>query len=334
MKINPRQIEAFRLVMLRGSVTMAANELAVSQPAVSRLIRDLEMRLGLDLFERRGNFLVPTPEATLLLAEVERTFTGLDAIARFALDLKERRAGALRVVALPAMAMGYIPRFVGRFIADRRLDNVHVHGMPSYLVVEAMAAGQADIGFAAAPFERPGLIIEPLSARAVAVMPQTHRLARRTTIRPDDLAGERFVRLADGSVFGARIDTIFEEASRNAVVATPLAGIACSLVLAGAGIAIVDPFSASDFVGRGVIIRPLEPAIDIHIASVVSAQRKRSRVVEEFLDALRADIAALDEHHVVESARPVRRRTQASPPRAVPTRVSNRRGRARPGGEH
>lgn len=50
--LNPRQLEAFRLVMQRGSVTGAAAELRISQPAVSRFIRDLEVRSGITLFER------------------------------------------------------------------------------------------------------------------------------------------------------------------------------------------------------------------------------------------------------------------------------------------
>ena len=85
----------------------------------------------------------------------------------------------LRVVALPAMAMGFLPRFVASFIKGRSLGSVHVHGMPSHLVLEAVAAGQADIGVAAAPPERPGLKLEPLHRIAVVVMPKGHRLARR-----------------------------------------------------------------------------------------------------------------------------------------------------------
>src|SRR5205807_6797550 len=52
--LNPRQVEAFRAVMTTGSVTLAATTMHVTQPAVSRLIRDLERALKLVLFERRG----------------------------------------------------------------------------------------------------------------------------------------------------------------------------------------------------------------------------------------------------------------------------------------
>jgi DNA-binding transcriptional LysR family regulator len=58
--ISSRQIEAFRMVMLTGSITGASEALFVTQPAVSRLIQSLEDTTGLKLFERRGNQIVPT----------------------------------------------------------------------------------------------------------------------------------------------------------------------------------------------------------------------------------------------------------------------------------
>ena len=86
--LNPRQLEAFHWVMMRGSATAAASAMHVTQPAVSRLIRDFELACGLALFERQGNQLLPTPEATLLLAEVERYAMGLQSVERFAADLR------------------------------------------------------------------------------------------------------------------------------------------------------------------------------------------------------------------------------------------------------
>ncbi|MGY3652328.1 hypothetical protein ACVWW2_007619 [Bradyrhizobium sp. LM4.3] len=53
-RINSRQVEAFRATMLTGSVTEAAALMTVTQPAVSRLLRDLQALLKMELFERRG----------------------------------------------------------------------------------------------------------------------------------------------------------------------------------------------------------------------------------------------------------------------------------------
>src|SRR5207237_10481954 len=94
--LNPRQVEAFRAVMTTGSVTSAATTMHVTQPAVSRLIRDLEVALKLALFERRGNRLAPTAEAGHLFAERARTFVGLSRMSQLAGEWRARRAGAVR----------------------------------------------------------------------------------------------------------------------------------------------------------------------------------------------------------------------------------------------
>ena len=106
--LNPRQIEAFRAVVMTGGVGAAAALINVTQPAVSRMIRDLQRHLGLALFERRGTGLVPTSEALSLYAEVERAFVGLERIEQMATELRTRRAGFLRIAALPALALSLI----------------------------------------------------------------------------------------------------------------------------------------------------------------------------------------------------------------------------------
>src|SRR3954471_23294306 len=116
-RLNTRQVEAFRALMLTTSTVRAAETLHISQPAVSRLVRDLQEALGLALFERRGNRLLPTSEAVALYAEVERSFVGLERIAQAARDLRERRAGVLRIAAMPALCNGVLPRYAGEFLA-------------------------------------------------------------------------------------------------------------------------------------------------------------------------------------------------------------------------
>ena len=79
----------------------------------------------------------PTPEAHLLLAEVERYAYGIQAVSDFAEELRNRRRGMLRIVSMPALAVGFLPRFVASFIRGRQLGHVYVHGMPSHLVTSA-----------------------------------------------------------------------------------------------------------------------------------------------------------------------------------------------------
>ena len=68
--------------------------------------------------------------------------------------------------------MGALPRFVGRFMRERPNLQIALHGMPSHLVIEAVAAGQADLGYAVGPLERPGYYIDSIESPAVVVMPE------------------------------------------------------------------------------------------------------------------------------------------------------------------
>ena len=93
--LDSRQIEAFRALMLTTSTVRAAEAMHVTQPAVSRLIRELQEALELKLFERRGARRVPTNEAVSLYREVERSYVGMERIAQAAKELRTRRAGVL-----------------------------------------------------------------------------------------------------------------------------------------------------------------------------------------------------------------------------------------------
>lgn len=80
MKLNLRQIEVFRAIMLSGSISGASKLLFVSQPAVSRLIAYTEQRLGLMLFERIKGRLYPTPEARRLFVEVTALYQNVQRV--------------------------------------------------------------------------------------------------------------------------------------------------------------------------------------------------------------------------------------------------------------
>lgn len=292
--LNPRQIEAFRALMLTGGVGAAANLLNVSQPAVSRMIRDFQHHVGLALFERRGTRLVPTSEALSLYAEVERAFVGLEHIAKMATELRTRRAGFLRIAALPALANGFLPRFAGQFAAERpRLDLV-LSGLVSHAVLTAVVHGQCDLGFAEASFEHTAVAVEHMpKAPYVAVLPHGHRLASKTKLRPKDFEGESFVSLGHSGISRFRIDRVFAEhgVKRILRIETPLSEIACALVASGAGIALCEPFTAHEYSTRGIVIRPFEPRIDFEFSVLYAEAQRTALPAREFIDSFRGHVA-------------------------------------------
>lgn len=286
MSLLNRQIEAFRAVMLTGGMTPAATTLHITQPAVSRLIRDLELDLRLELFRRRGNQITPTPEAQALFSEVERSFLGLEHLRDYAAELSGTRSGSLRVASLPAMALGFLPKHIAQLCATRPNLSILLDGMPSHAVLERVAGGQFDVGFAALPADRPSVILRPLKAAAVVVLPIAHPLAERAAISTADLQGERIILLGRGSYFRHSIETALGPLAQNQSIETPLSAIACAMVREGLGVTIVDPFSAASFEGWGVTVRPFTPALDVGFALVIPRNRPLSKLAQDFLDAL------------------------------------------------
>lgn len=287
--LKHRQIEAFRAVIISGSMSTAADILRITQPAVSRLIRDLEYETRLDLFERSGGRLVATGDAMALYREVDRSFVGLERIADLARDLRERRGGSLRVAALPGLANGFLPAFAARFLAKRPSLNLSLYGMNSPHILEWISAGHCDLGIVENT-QLTNVTVEELpSSHMVAVLPLKHRLVERERIVPEDFENEDFISLIQPSVMHVMVDAIMRERgiTRRIKAETPLSMIVCGMVSAGFGVSIVDAFTADRY-SSSLVVRPIDPSISINWAVVLPTHIKASSITNEFIAEFRS----------------------------------------------
>jgi DNA-binding transcriptional LysR family regulator len=291
--LNSRQIEAFRWVIIMGGVSSAAQTMNITQPAVTRLLQDFQHAVGLKLFTKRGTRLVPTNDALSLYREVERQFVGLERIESAAKRLREGQSGRLRIASLPTFNVGFLPRIVGRFTKDKPGLEVAMYGSVSLQVVDWVASGFCDVGFAEGPLDFPNIDVEFLApVRCVAVLPEGHRLTDKPVLEPEDFSDERFVSLEPTAQMRFRIDATFATArvKRQMYVETPLSMIACGLVAAGAGVTITNPFTAFEYIGHGVVVRPFRPEIFYDVAVVWAAGRIRSTLALDVVEEVRAAV--------------------------------------------
>lgn len=282
--------------MLTGGMTSAADMIRITQPAVSRLIRDLEGEIGFQLFERIGNRLRPTPEAVILFKEVSRHFAGIERIGRVAGDLKKSRMGSLRVASYTGPALDFMSSVIQAFIADRPEVSIFLDTISSETVLELVALHQYDIGISLIEGDYPGLTIEPLPIfSAVCVLPASHPLAAKAVIAPRDLEGESLICLGPNSLLGMKTDAIL--AAHNVSCArhieSSLALSVCNLVSRGLGIALVDPFAANFSSDHNLCRRPFYPAIPYNFALALPSGKAPTRLVDEFRTALHTGLKNL-----------------------------------------
>ncbi|SOY77754.1 Transcriptional regulator, LysR family [Cupriavidus taiwanensis] len=292
-KLNLRQIESFYAVMRTGTVVGAAQLMSVTQPAVSRAIGLLEIRVGYKLFERRGRKLVATPEGDALYREIEPVYGSLDRIAQLAEDIRHQRAGALRIATLPSVSQSLLPRAIARFLSTRPKVSVYVQSLPSRQIADLVATRQFDVGLIELPLSRPAISIEPLEPTpAMAVIPVGHRLAAKRQVSIRDLAGERMILLSQHSFLRHQIDDAFSKygVSADAMLETPHSLVACGLVAAGVGITLVSRWAAEAFSTADVVVRPVRDELTSRSAIIFPYPGARLLLAEAFAKDLREEI--------------------------------------------
>jgi DNA-binding transcriptional LysR family regulator len=293
--LNIKQLEAFRAVMISGSTVGAAQLLRVSQPAVSRLLGQLETALQLTLFDRTSGRLAPTAVASLLYDEVERTFSSVDKIREIARDIRMANAGELTIASFPLLAMGFLPDAITAFSELHPRTRISLGVQMSPRVAELAASQQIDIGFGELPyqasgFDRPGVETELFaSVPHLLAIPAGHRLAGRASASPADLAGEKFISLTRSTVGRLIVDRLFEltGVERERLIETQITALVARFVTRGMGVGLIDPFTAHDFRDAGLIAIPFEPAVEMRIALMHPTHRPLTRIASEFIAFLR-----------------------------------------------
>ena len=173
--VTLRQIEAFRAVMITGTVTQAAAMLFVSQPAVSRILADLERTVGFKLFTRANRQLIPTDEARALYDEVERAFIGLQQIDQAATSIRQYRGGHFRLITIPSLASTVMSELIARFVEHYPEIVVSLEVRPSQRVIEWIVSQQCDMGLSSTPTDNANVTTRPIArADAVCVLPDAH----------------------------------------------------------------------------------------------------------------------------------------------------------------
>lgn len=294
--MNLRQIEVFRAVMSTGSTTNAARLLHVSQPGISRLIRHLEIQLGVSLFERRNARLIPTPEAHTLQAEVEKVYRGVQQVQNVASHLRFGDHATLRVLSSANTGLEVVPRATARLLRRFVHSKVFFESLPTRDIVQTLVAEEADVAISSAPLDHPVLEVREIGRwNLMCAVPRGHPL----------LAARRFDLAA---ALRERLIVYSPEAPQSAVIESWLAGLAiarrvavevrsgyaaCAMASSGAGVAFVDELSARAHRSENLELIRIPKAPSFAIYSVTNINRPNSQLGEAFIQLAKAELEAI-----------------------------------------
>jgi DNA-binding transcriptional LysR family regulator len=284
--INLKSLECFRTIITTGSATAAAQQLNITQPAVSRLLGQLESRIGFPLFHRSKGRLLPTPEAMAYYKEVDIALQSMERVHQLADNLGNENFGELSIVAPPSLAETILPRLIADFLQQHPRVYVSLDSQSMETARDMVILRAVDCGFVRMPAEYPGLGCDSLiRSGSVCVLPAGHPLAARKKIQVHQLAKEPLILLGKGRQSRREIDDAFAMAGARPQVRveTHTVGSACALARGGVGIAIVNEMLGLQYQGEGIEFRPFLPRMQHEYGFMRSTEVPMTRVTERFL---------------------------------------------------
>jgi DNA-binding transcriptional LysR family regulator len=250
--VDLRALEVFCKIMELRSFSRAAEAVLLTQPTVSGHIKTLEEELGLRLFDRAGKRVTPTRAGEMLHGYARRILALREEAQQAISEHKGGLKGHLAIGGSSIPGAYILPPLLAVFKRDHPDVTIGLHISGSHDIVRSVLEGVVEVGMVGARFEEARVQYEPFAQdELVLAVAARHPWARRSTVRPADLAGQHFVMRERGS--GTR--KVMEEAlvhhdldPRGLHVVLEVTGNEAvrQVVKAGAGVAVISRLAIQD----------------------------------------------------------------------------------------
>lgn len=255
MSLNLHLLRMFFAVVRTGSFSRAAEILNISQPTISKGVRDFELQIGCRLLNRSPKGVVPTSEGLALSRHAEALFAAERAAEEELSALRGLHNGSLRIGASTTIATYMIARYLGAFHRAHPGIDLHLVSANTRDIAEQMADQEIDIGLVEGPVEDGNLVAQPWRTDIMQLIAaQDHAFAAATDpIEPKRLENEILIVREPGS--GSR-EVVTQALSQHGIEPARTLEIGSTAaikqaVAAGLGVAIVSAASVRDQIRLG-----------------------------------------------------------------------------------
>jgi len=292
-----RHLKYFVAVAEEQNITRAAARLHVSQPPLSRQIRDLEHELGVTLFERGPKAVRLTKAGKSFLPEARAVLQRAEAAVR---SVKNTRTQELNVGYAPSPTLEILPAALRLFRKTQPDVQVLLHDLSTGEMLSGLRDESLDVALLVMDFTRttPGIRVEKLTEFPMGVLlPLDHPLSQAKAIRVGEIANEDFVAYCERDYpdYHKFLNKLFQPTKRKPRVAVEVDGVTSltTAVASGRGIAIVaDTFNTlAAGCAAFVPLTPFPPPLQLQIAV---RRQETNPLVQKFISTLHDTAKSLD----------------------------------------
>ena len=289
-----RHIEIFHAIYTTGSITNAAKILHVSQPSVSKVLSHAEMQLGFNLFERVKGRLIATDEAEMLFDEVDKIYQQMRSIKNTAENIKKSEYGHINLGLTPALGFDAIPNAIAKYHGDHPKVNFNVQTVHNDAVMQALLEHKCDLAILFSPNLMPGVTsIEFAQSELVIVYSKTSFPDCPSKLTLNQLQDFEYIDISESGPLGDLLWTrmMKENITLESLIKVQTYFIAARLVAQGAGICIVDKFTAQGNLSDNIAMASFDPPLHFSVNALHLENRNLSKVTEEFIPFLDKEIS-------------------------------------------
>ncbi|HJQ73939.1 MAG TPA: selenium metabolism-associated LysR family transcriptional regulator [Gaiellaceae bacterium] len=297
--MDTKQLAAFCAVVERRSFSQAADQLGVTQPAVSLQIRSLEQRLGQQLLDRSGRRVEPT-EAGLRLYRGAQRLLALEQqlLEELGNEAEGELDGRLEIGASTGPGGSVLPVLLGQFQEAHPQVHVALSVGDTHTVIEQVGRRELELGVVGVASRQRGVSFEPFYRdEVVLAVPAGHKRAGKS-MTIEQLRAEPLVLMQEGAGIRQMIDDELRELGLrlrdlNVRLELGLQESARAAVLAGFGATFISRIAIEGDLEAGALaiarVEGLEPAREVQL--VRASGRAETRVAQEFVSFARERLA-------------------------------------------
>jgi DNA-binding transcriptional LysR family regulator len=232
--------------------------------------------------------LQPTPEALELEREVDKVTESLQGVRRLAQSLRREPGHSVRIGAIPALALSLLPPAINEWTQRYPEIACELSSAHSRELMQNLLMREVDVALTLQPPDHPGLKAQALACGMLVALAPKGYWADDTLGKPlplIELAGAPLIGLSSADPLAARLDSYLEavDPPPKVRIAVQTYSLARAMVESGAGLAVIDPFTALGASPSTTAIRPLAPALPITLYAVTRADEPPPHTLSDLL---------------------------------------------------
>lgn len=291
------QLRSFHEVARSGSFSKAAENLNITQPALSRQIVTLEKTVGMNLFNRHNRGVNLTDAGRRLYEYAEDVLKLLDKASKTLKEMQNLESGQLKIGASTTIGNYLLPTWIAKFLNLHPGVDVSLQVGNSETIIEQLVDGLFDIAFVASFSSSPRLCIEPLLEDEILLLVgPNHPLAKTDSFLQIDLSKEVLIFREPGSATKQAVDSLLVKAGIQPTRVITLGNTEAvkRIVMSGMGVTFLSKHTVSLELKTGLLFAPNIPDLRVkrRFLSVYPKGVRLSPAALSFLSHVKRSVAA------------------------------------------